>query len=323
MAISNTGVFKGDGVRVLVTGANGFIGRTLCSTLIGSGLAVNRCVRRAPVSGEAFVVGNIDGSTNWRRPLAGCEAVVHLAGRAHQLTDQASDPLEEFRRVNVRGSMALFSQAAAQGVKRFVYVSSIGVNGNQTVVPFTEADVPQPCEPYALSKLEAEVGLKRLAAETGLELVIIRPPLVYGRDAPGNFGRLVHWVRKGLPLPFGAIHNRRSMVSLGNLTDFIAVCLKNTAAANQVFLVSDGQDISTTDLLKRVARLMNQPVRLVPVPSAWLEAIIVALGRRDTARRLCGNLQIDISKARELLAWSPPWSIDEGLSTAVNGRERT
>lgn len=224
--------------------------------------------------------------------------------------------------MNVLGSLALFSQAAERGVKRFVYVSSIGVNGNRTAVPFTEADVPQPCEPYAISKLEAEAGLKRLSAETGLELVIIRPPLVYGLDAPGNFARLVHWVRGGLPLPFGAIHNRRSMVSLGNLIDFIAVCLKSAAAANQVFLVSDGQDISTTDLLKRVARLMNRPARLIPVPAAWLEAIIVALGARDTARRLCGNLQIDITKARELLAWSPPWSVDEGLSAAIGECEQ-
>lgn len=309
-------------MRVLVTGANGFIGRALCSMLMGSGVTVNRCVRREPASGDAFVVGDIDGLTDWRVPLTGCDAVVHLAGRAHQLGDQAPDPLQEFRRVNVLGSLALFSQAAERGVKRFVYVSSIGVNGNRTAVPFTEADVPQPCEPYAISKLEAEAGLKRLSAETGLELVIIRPPLVYGLDAPGNFARLVHWVRGGLPLPFGAIHNRRSMVSLGNLIDFIAVCLKSAAAANQVFLVSDGQDISTTDLLKRVARLMNRPARLIPVPAAWLEAIIVALGARDTARRLCGNLQIDITKARELLAWSPPWSVDEGLSAAIGECEQ-
>lgn len=322
MATSNTGVFKGDGVRVLVTGANGFIGQALCSMLTGSGVAVHRCVRRAPVAGDAFVVGDIDGSTDWRVPLAGCDAVVHLAGRAHQLGDQAPDPLEEFRRVNVQGSLALFSQAAAQGVKRFVYVSSIGVNGNQTAVPFTEADVPHPFEPYALSKLEAEAGMQRLSAETGLELVIIRPPLVYGLDAPGNFGRLVHWVRRGIPLPLGAIHNRRSMVFLGNLIDFIAVCLRSRAAANQVFLVSDGQDMSTTDLLRRVARLMNRPARLIPVPAAWLEPLLVALGARDTARRLCGNLQIDISKARELLSWSPPWSIDQGLAAAIDGCKR-
>lgn len=310
-------------MRVLVTGANGFIGRALCSMLTRSGVAVHRCVRSAPASGDAFVVGNIDGSTDWRTALTGCDAVVHLAGRAHQLGDQAPDPLEEFRRVNVQGSLALFSQAAAQGAKRFVYVSSIGVNGNQTTAPFTEADIPRPREPYALSKLEAEAGMKRLSAETGLELVIIRPPVVYGRDAPGNFGRLVHWVRKGIPLPLGAIHNRRSMVFLGNLIDFIAVCLKSTAAANQVFLVSDGEDMSTTELLRRVARLMRRPARLIPVPAAWLEAMLHALGARDTARRLCCDLQIDISKARELLAWSPPWSIDEGLSAAINRCERT
>jgi nucleoside-diphosphate-sugar epimerase len=319
MGTSNTAVFKGDGVRVLVTGANGFIGRALCSTLIDRGVAVNRSVRRFTVSGDEFVVGDIDGSTDWRMSLAGCDAVVHLAGRAHQLDDRALDPLEEFRRVNVQGSLILFSQAAAQGVKRFVYLSSIGVNGNQTVEPFTEADIPRPCDPYAISKLEAEVGLKKLAAETGVELVIIRPPLVYGLDAPGNFGRLVRWMSKGIPLPLGAIHNRRSLVALGNLIDLIVVCLKNQAAANQIFLVSDGEDISTTDLLKRIAFLTQKSNRLLPVPLAWVERVAIIIGQGDTARRLCRDLRVDISKARDLLGWSPPLTLDEGLLVAMNG----
>ena len=322
MGTSNTGVFKGDGVRVLVTGANGFIGQALCSMLIGSGVAVNRSVRRSPVAGDEFVVGDIDGSTDWRMSLAGCDAVVHLAGRAHQLDDQALDPLEAFRRVNVQGSLALFSQAAAQGVKRFVHLSSIGVNGTQTVEPFTEEDVSRPCESYAISKLEAEVGLIKLAAETGVELVIIRPPLVYGPDAPGNFGRLLRWMRKGIPLPLGAIHNRRSLVALGNLTDFIAVCLKNPAAANQIFLVSDGEDISTTDLLKRIAFLMKKSDRLLPVPPAWIERVAIITRQGDTARRLCRDLRVDISKARVLLGWSPPLTLDEGLLVAMNGIDR-
>lgn len=322
MGILNTGVFKVDGVRVLVTGANGFIGQALSRTLIGSGVAVNHSVRRSPVAGHEFVVGDIDGSTDWRMSLCGCDAVVHLAGRVHQLDDQALDPLKEFRRVNVQGSLALFSQAAAQGVKRFVYLSSIGVNGNQTVEPFTEADIPRPCEPYAISKLEGEVGLKELAAETGVELVIIRPPLVYGPDAPGNFGRLVRWLRKGIPLPLGAIYNRRSLVALGNLTDFIAVCLKNPNAANQIFLVSDGEDISTTDLLKRLARLMQKSDRLIPVPPAWIERVAIIMGQGDTARRLCRDLRVDISKARDLLGWSPPLTLDEGLLVAMDGIAR-
>jgi nucleoside-diphosphate-sugar epimerase len=318
MATLNTDIFKGDGVRVLVTGANGFIGQALCSMLIGSGVAVNRSVRRSPVAGDEFVVGDIGRSTDWRMSLAGCDAVVHLAGRAHQLEDQALDPLGEFRRINVQGSLTLFSQAAAQGVKRFVYLSSIGVNGCQTVEPFTEADVPQPCEPYAISKLEAEVGLKELAAETGVELVIIRPPLVYGPEAPGNFGRLVRWLRKGIPLPLGAIHNQRSLVALGNLTDFIAVCLKCPAAANQLFLVSDGEDISTTDLLKRIACLTQKSDRLLPVPPEWIERVAIIIGQGDTARRLCRDLRVDISKARDLLGWSPPLNLDESLLAAVN-----
>ena len=309
-------------MRALVTGANGFVGRALCGALISRGVAVNRCVRSAAFTGDTFSVGEVDGETDWRVSLKGCDVVVHLAGRAHQLDDRDPDPLEEFRRVNVRGSLALFSQAAQQGVKRFVYISSVGVNGNQTAVPFTESDVPRPCEPYAISKLEAEVGLKQLAAETGVELVIIRPPLVYGPDAPGNFGRLVRWMRKGIPLPLGAIHNRRSMVALGNLTDFIAVCLKNPAAANQIFLVSDGEDLSTTDLLKRVAHLLHKPSRLIPVPAAWVEVTAMFVGQRDMARRLCSDLQIDLCKARELLAWSPPLSVDEGLLAVIDGDER-
>ena len=307
-------------MRVLVTGANGFIGRSLCSALTSSAMPFNRGVRSADGSAQSFAVGDIDESTDWRMALEGCDAVVHLAGRAHQLGDRAADPLDAFRRVNVQGSLALFSQAAAQGVKRFVYVSSVGVNGNHTSAPFTEADMPAPSEPYALSKLEAEIALKRLAQETGLELVIIRPPLVYGPDAPGNFGRLLEWVRRGIPLPLGAIHNRRSMVSLGNLVDFIQLCIRSEAAAGQVFLVSDGEDISTTELLRAVARLMQQPARLIPVPAAWLEAALIALGARAAARRLCGDLQIDISKARALLSWSPPWTVIEGLTVAV-GRQ--
>lgn len=306
----------------MVSGANGFIGRALCNVLVSREIVVNRCVRRAAFGESTFAVGDIDASTNWSAPLKGCDVVVHLAGRAHQLADRALDPLEEFRRVNVYGSLALFSQAARQNVKRFVYISSIGVNGNETAVPFVETDLPRPCEPYAVSKLEAETGLKRLAAETGLELVIIRPPLVYGPGAPGNFGRLLHWMRKGIPLPLGAIHNRRSMIALGNLTDFIEVCLMHPAAANQVFLVSDGEDISTSDLLRRVARLMCRPERLIPVPSAWVEAIAMIVGKRDLARRLCHDLQVDSGKARELLAWSPPLSINEGLLAIIYGCER-
>jgi nucleoside-diphosphate-sugar epimerase len=306
-------------MQALVTGANGFVGRALCSDLISRGVAVNRCVRSAAITGDTFSVGEVDGETDWSAPLKDCDVVVHLAGRAHQLNDWSRDPLEEFRRINVRGSLALFSQAVVQGIKRFVYISSVGVNGNQTTIPFMESDLPQPFEPYAISKLEAEVGLKKIATETGVELVIIRPPLVYGPGAPGNFGRLVRCVRKGIPLPLGAIHNQRSLVALGNLTDFIAVCLKNPAAANQIFLVSDGKDISTTELLKRISLLMQKPDLLLPVPSAWIEKLGIIMGQGDTVRRLCHDLQVDISKARNLLEWSPPLTLDEGLLLAING----
>lgn len=306
-------------MRVLVTGANGFIGSALCDVLINHGIDVNRCVRHPASGAPTFAMGDIDDMTDWSQPLQGCDAVVHLAGRAHQLRDSASEPLEEFRAVNVRASLALFTQAFRQGVKRFVFISSVGVNGNRTTVPFSEADSPRPQDPYSISKLEAEAGLKRLSSETGLELVVIRPPLVYGPDAPGNFGLLIRWMRKGIPLPLGAIHNRRSMVAIGNLADFIVVCLKEPAAANQVFLVSDGIDLSTSDLLRHVARLMQRPARLIPVPAACIETMASLVGQSDVGRRLCGDLQVDIGKARELLAWSPPQTVDEGLLAAVRG----
>lgn len=309
-------------MRALVTGANGFVGSSLCGALISRGINVNRCVRNSDFKSDTFSIGEVDGHTDWRLPLKGCDVVVHLAGRAHQLADRNSDPLEEFRRVNVRGSLALFLQAAHLGVKRFVYVSSIGVNGNESAVPYTESDVPQPREPYAISKFEAEAGLQKLAAETGVELVIIRPPLVYGPGAPGNFGLLLSWMRMGIPLPLGSIHNRRSLVALGNLTDFIAVCMKNPTAANQIFLVSDGEDISTTELLKKIAFLTHKSGRLLPIPPAWVEKLAVIMGQSRMARRLCSDLRVDITKARDLLDWSPPLTLDEGLLLALRGVDR-
>jgi nucleoside-diphosphate-sugar epimerase len=198
-------------------------------------------------------------------------------------------------------------------VKRFLFISSIGVNGNINTRPFTEDDEPNPAEPYALSKWEAEQGLWEIQRETGMEVVIIRPPLVYGPNAPGNFGSLMRWVEKGLPLPLGAIDNQRSLVALDNLVDLIITCIDHPAAANQVFLAGDGEDLSTTELLRGVARAMGKSAHLIPVPPSLLMLGATLLGKKAVAQRLLGSLQVDISKARRLLGWQPPVSVEEGL----------
>jgi len=229
------------------------------------------------------------------------------------MKDEAADPLVEYRRVNLEGTLNMARQAAAAGVRRFIFISSIGVNGNINIRPFRITDQPNPAEPYAQSKWEAEQGLMQLAAETGMEIVIIRPPLVYGPCAPGNFGSLVHWIEKGVPLPLGAIHNKRSLIGIDNLVDLIIRCIDHPAAANQVFLAGDGEDLSTTELLRGVGKAMGKPARLIPVPAGVLQLGATLLGRKAMAQRLLGSLQVDISKTCELLDWKPPYTVEEGL----------
>jgi UDP-glucose 4-epimerase len=237
------------------------------------------------------------------------------------MREEAIDPLAEFRLINVEGTLELARQAALSGVRRFIYLSSIKVNGEQTLSgqSFTEQDVPAPADSYALSKLEAEESLRDLAKQTGMEVVIIRPPLVYGPGVKANFLNMMCWLHKGMPLPFASINNRRSLVALDNLLDLIVVCLEHPEAANQIFLVSDGDDLSTTELLRRMAHALGKPVRLMPVPVSLLKAGAGLLGRRDMAQRLCGSLQVDISKARTLLGWNPPISVEDGLSRTAQG----
>jgi len=308
--------------RVLVTGATGFVGRALCAELMLRGHAVCAALRhvedntRLALEGvEAIAVGAVDAATDWRNALAGCEAVVHLAARVHVMRDEATDPLTEFRAVNVAGTLNLAHQAAKAGVRRFVYLSSIKVNGEETLPgrPFTEQDVPAPHGPYGISKHEAEEALRKFAQQSGMEVVIIRPPLVYGPGVKANFLNMMRWLHKGVPLPFGAIHNYRSLVALDNLIDLIITCIKHPAAANQTFLVSDGEDISTTELLLRAGVALDTPARLLPVPQKLLEMSFKAVGKSDLAQRLCGSLQVDIMKACIMLDWRPQVSVDEGL----------
>jgi nucleoside-diphosphate-sugar epimerase len=299
--------------RVLVTGAGGFIGGALVDRLLGEGVRVAGAVRNR--AGHAWEVQSptLGPTADWQPALAGADAVIHTAARAHVLKESAASPIEAFREVNVRGAVRLAEQAAASGVRRFVFISSVGVNGNRSEAPFRESDAPAPAEPYAISKLEAETRLRELAARSGMEVTVIRPPLVYGPGAPGNFDRLIRALWRGVPLPLGAIDNRRTLVGLDNLVDLAVTCIGHPAAANQVFLAGDDEDLSTTELLRRLAAALGVPARLVPVPRWILESAAALLGRRDLAQRLCGNLQVDISKARGLLGWTPPMSVEEGL----------
>lgn len=311
----------GSGRRVLVTGANGFIGQAVCADLPSWGYRVLGAVRRIPDVGQQAGVqylemGNLDECTNWASALSGVDSVVHLAGRVHRIRETAADPMAEFRHVNVAVTLNLARQAARSGVRRFVFVSSVKVNGESTPFgqPFTADNEPQPLDPYAVSKFEAEQALMQVAGETGLEVVIIRPPLVYGPGVKANFHEMMNWLRKGVPLPLGLLYNQRSMLALDNLVDFITTCLHHPAAVNQIFLVSDGEDLTIRALLQRTAAAFRIPSRLLPVPVFLLRAMGHMFGKKDMVQRLCDNLQVDIEKSQRLLGWEPPITIDAELT---------
>jgi len=302
----------------LVTGANGFVGRPLCVELFQQGYAVRAAVRSANVridDYEQAIVGPIDSRTDWSAVLRGVNVVIHLAARVHVMKDTAIDALAEFRRVNVEGTLNLARQAVEAGVQRFIFISSIKVNGESTLLgqPYTPEDQPAPVDPYGISKREAEDALRQLARETGMEVVIIRPPLIYGPGVKANFQSMMCWLDKGIPLPLGAIYNRRSLVALDNLIDLIVTCIHHPAAANQIFIASDGEDLSTSELLQRMAAALGKKAWLIPVPSFLLVWGARLLGKQAMAQRLCGSLEVDISKAHDLLDWKPPVSVDEAL----------
>ena len=301
---------------VLVTGASGFVGSALLERLKAESFPCLGAVRRQALSlSDSVVVGDVGPDTLWDAALVGRHVVVHAAARVHVMQDSAVDSLAEFRRVNVEGTLNLARQSVVAGVKRFIFISSIKVNGEGTLhgSPFTAEDLPHPIEPYGISKSEAEEQLRRLAEETGMEVVIIRPPLVYGPGVKANFLSMMRWLYKGIPLPLGAINNRRSLVALDNLVDLIVTCIDHPAAANQTFLAGDGEDLSTTELLRRMGAALGRPARLIPVPPALLSAGATMLGKRAVSQRLLGSLQVDISKTRTLLGWTPPVSVAEAL----------
>lgn len=303
---------------VLVTGASGFIGRELCRVLLRAGFRVRGVTRRAemlPAGTEAASVGEIGPETDWSDTLKGVGSVIHLAARVHVMRETSPNPAAEFHRLNTAATEQLAHQAVAAGVKRLVYVSTIKVNGECTTErPFSAADILAPRDPYAVSKWAAEQALHRISRETGLETVIVRPPLVYGPGVGGNFLRLMKLVRAGIPIPLGAIKNRRSLVYLGNLADALARCAQHPAAAGRTYLISDGEDLSTPELIRRLAREMGVTARLLPVPPALLRLGAVLTGKRDEVGRLLDSLQVEGKPIRQELGWVPPWSVEQGLA---------
>lgn len=314
----------GQGRKVLVTGAGGFVGRAVCAELPFFGFRVLGSVRKLDQANRADAVkylemGNIDENTDWTGVLSGVDCVVHLAARVHVMKDACAAPLAEYRRANVALTLNLARQAVESGIRRFVFISSIKVNGESTPIgqPFTPDDIPRPEDFYGITKWEAEQMLLKLAEETGLEVVIIRPPLVYGRQVKGNFKLMLRWIAKGVPLPFGALNNRRSLVSIDNLVSFISACLHHPAAAGRVFLVSDGDDMTVATLFRKVANSLGSSMVLIPIHKGIIKGISFLTGKKRYSARMLSTLQVDISKSRALLDWYPPISVDTGLKIAA------
>ncbi|WP_038176165.1 UDP-glucose 4-epimerase family protein [Vibrio pacinii] len=307
-------------MKILVTGSTGFVGERVCSLATKREWNVRSVVRRHALADDNTVMlSSIDADTDWSGALKNIDCVVHCAARVHQMEETKFDVLAAYREVNTLGTLNLARQASKAGVKRFVFISSIKVNGEYTEQgePFQPHASSPPIDPYGLSKYEAEVGLKELAAETDLEVVIIRPPLVYGPGVKANFLSLLRWTKKKIPLPFGAIYNQRSLVYVDNLADLILECCLNPNAQGKVFLVSDDHDVSTTELLSCVAKQMGKPNRLIPIPASWLKGASTLIGKPAIGQRICSNLQVDISDTKCTLNWQPPVSFEQGIRNTV------
>lgn len=306
--------------RIIITGATGFVGTRLARSLAEAGYDVVEVGRKASSVAATFsCVDDISDTADYSNAFSGCDAVIHLAARVHVMHDDVEDSLAAFREVNLHGTVNLARQAAAAGVKRFVYVSSIKVNGECTdVKPFTEADDPHPQDPYGISKWEAEQALGKISRETGMEIVIVRPPLVYGPGVKANFYSLLKLTSKALPLPLGSIHNRRSMIYVDNLVDALIVCATHPAAAGQTYLVSDGEGVSTPQLVKAIAITMQRPDRVFPFPLSIMRLAARMIGKSSAVDRLTQSLEIDSSKIRNELGWRAPYSMQQGLQTTAD-----
>lgn len=321
-------------MRFLVTGANGFVGRPLCAELLGRGHAVRAAVRAAHVAmgqAEITAVGAVDGDTGWAGALQGVQVVIHLAARVHVMKDDAADPLAEFLRVNLQGTENLARQAAQAGVKRLVYVSSIKVHGEGAALgspwgepdgiarqEFSESDRPNPLDPYGISKWQAEQALQRIAQDTGMEVVIVRPPLVYGPGVKGNFISLMKAVDRGMPLPLAGANNARSLVYVGNLVDALIACATHPAAAGQTYLVRDGEDVSTAQLVDKLAAALGRSSRSFYFPPGLLRAAAALLGRAEQTDRLFASLRVSDARLRRELAWVPPYTLEQGLRATAD-----
>lgn len=304
--------------KILVTGAAGFVGAALCSEMQRRNISFVPVVRRTVQPGQVSI-GDLDGAVQWGSIVAGCDTVIHLAARVHQMQEALSDPLATYRKVNVVATAELAAAAAAARVKRFIFISSAKVNGDFTRgQPFRSDDVPCPSDAYARSKWEAEQALLAQGLATGMEIVIVRPPLVYGPRVQANFLKLMRLVHSGVPLPLGSVHNARSLVALDNLVDFLLLCVTAPEAAGKTFLISDQHDLSTPDLIRLIAEAMHRPARLLPVPPFLLSAVARLAGRAAAAERLLGSLQVDASPASRLLGWCPKVSVEEGIRRTVN-----
>lgn len=305
--------------NVLVTGATGFVGGFLCNHLLMKGLNVRGTLLHSESPAvldprvEPAEIEPLGSDTPWGHALSGIDAIIHLAARVHIMADPATDPLTEFRRVNTEGTKRLAHEAANAGVRRMVFISSIKVNGEESATPYTEDSPCQPTDPYGVSKWEAEQALRQIEAETGLEVVVVRPTLVYGPGVGANFLNLMKVVHRGIPLPFASIVNRRSLIYVGNLVDALTVCTIHPNAAGRTFLVSDGEDVSISELVRRTAAALGLSARLFPVPASLMRLAGTLTGRSEVVNRLTGSLAVDSSRIRRELGWTPPFKMEEGL----------
>jgi nucleoside-diphosphate-sugar epimerase len=310
---------------ILITGASGFVGGALVGQLLNDPtvdsvvLALRRPIDVQHEKSRSVIIGDLGPNTNWSEALEGVRAIVHCAARVHVMHDKEIDPLKAYREVNVYATLNLARQAAQKGVRRFVFVSSIKVNGEASAPgqPISPDVIPSPIDPYGISKWEAESGLREIGARYGMEIVIVRPPLIYGPGVKANFLKMMQWVKFGIPLPLGNVKNLRSFVGIDNLVDFLMVCLRHPLAAGQTFMISDGEDVSTSELLKRTAKAMSKNIFLIPFPLSVLNLLAKVIRKEAVLQRLCGTLQVDIIKNRQLLGWTPVIGLDEGLLRAV------
>ncbi|CDT94230.1 UDP-glucose 4-epimerase family protein [Vibrio coralliirubri] len=307
-------------MNMLVTGSTGFVGSRIVELAKERDWAVIPVVRKQiePLT-NSLVIPSIDASTDWSGAFEGVDCVVHCAARVHQMNETEQDALIAYRDINTLGTLNLAKQAAEAGVKRFVFVSSIKVNGelSEPNLPFEPNLKNTPQDPYGLSKYEAEVELAKLSKETGLEVVIIRPPLVYGPGVKANLLSMMRLIDKGIPLPFGAIKNQRSLVYLDNLSNLILTCCEHPSAPGYTFLASDDQDVSTTQLMQTIAHAMGKSPRLIPIPMSWIQAGSSVLNKQHIAQRICGNLQVEIGLTKDILGWKPPVSFEQGIKRTV------